>query len=799
MSPEAVLARRREALELLNRIFGQTAQNVRGRINAIDKTWEQWVERTGELPPDFAAMPANAFLPDPLVIDPHGRKTRVQSAEQWRRQRESIKEQLQYWMLGRIPPAPGNTRSQVLAERQEGDATVRDVLLEFGPDHQAKLNVQILIPPGKGPFPVLVTNHPRMRPWVNTAMRRGWMGCIPAAADVTYIREDQSNNWIELYPEYDWGAVARWAFGAMRSVDYLATLPNVDTTRIIVGGHSRNSKSSLVAAAFDERFAGAIPSRGNSGDGNAWRLTSAVYMNEPIEEITAGMPHWFQPRLRFFAGRENKLPIDTNLLMSLVAPRALILSHAFTEHQGSALAIEQGYRSVREVYRFLGAEHKIGLYQQPGEHASTAEDVEQYFDFMEGALGRRKFPKPEIWIHGYSYDRRKQLSGESIQPARYPAVKPGEFLTGVATVDQWKARREEIHKKIRWVLGDEPPGVTYFPERTRLNQGGTTNSGYLGELLPRPVQGMRAINFAFGDDLRSELYIPEGLTTGRGGGRRRQQQGQGNAQNPGAPGGADARVAPAPPEAPAKLPVVIWLHPYNYAMGYARWGYWAPLTKLGFVVMTFDQIGFGSRNTQALRFYERYPKWSLLGKMVADTRAAIDSVSSIENVDASRIYVMGWALGAKVALYTAALDDRVAGVASACGFAPLRLDKPEKGAEGVRHYSHLHGLLPRLGAFYGSEQRLPVDYDEILSMVAPRPLYVHAPTLDRFNPVEDVKTAVEKTRQVYGLYGKEAELTLDTPVDFNLFDNPQQKPVYDWLGLMAGLNPAESKPGEAPR
>ena len=40
------------------------------------------------------------------------------------------------------------------------------------------LRVQLIIPPGKGPFPVFLTNHPRTRPWVATAVRRGYIGCI---------------------------------------------------------------------------------------------------------------------------------------------------------------------------------------------------------------------------------------------------------------------------------------------------------------------------------------------------------------------------------------------------------------------------------------------------------------------------------------------------------------------------------------------------------------------------------------------------------------------------------------------
>ncbi len=63
-----------------------------------------------------------------------------------------------------------------------------------------------------------------------------------------------------------------------------------------------------------------------------------------------------------------------------------------------------------------------------------------------------------------------------------------------------------------------------------------------------------------------------------------------------------------------------------------------------------------------------------MGKMVADTRAAIDALVALDAVDASRIALMGYSLGAKVGILTMAMDERVHALASVCGFDPLRLD-----------------------------------------------------------------------------------------------------------------------------
>jgi len=173
-----------------------------------------------------------------------------------------------------------------------------------------------------------------------------------------------------------------------------------------------------------------------------------------------------------------------------------------------------------------------------------------------------------------------------------------------------------------------------------------------------------------------------------------------------------------------------------------------------------------------------------MGKMVADTRAAIDALAALDAVDASRISLMGYSLGGKVGLLTAALDPRVHALASVSGYDPLRLDTADRGVEGIRHYSHLHGLMPRLGFFVGEESRLPFDFDEALALAAPRPVLLVAPALDRYARTADVRAEVSAVPGV----------TLETPVDFNRFGRKFQARVLDWLAEINNLPAASSAP-----
>ncbi|WP_263354945.1 alpha/beta hydrolase family protein [Acidicapsa acidisoli] len=777
-------SRRRADLATFLKIFPPTSTPQTGRINAYDKTWEDWVRRTGELPPDFASMPSIPYLPDPLIFTENGRQIAVTNEVLWNRQKQWIRAQMEQWVFGKMPPSPDNLRAVVTATRREGTTTVRDIRLEFGPDHHATLRLQLIIPDGKGPFPVFLTNHSRKFPWLYTAVRRGYIGCYYAANDPAYGGgdSDDSDRYIEIYPEYDFSCIARWAWSASRAVDYLLTLSEVDTNKIALAGHSRHGKQSLLAAAFDERISALILSSGNTGESDPWRYTTDIFANESLERITGVFPHWFHPRLRFFAGREDKLPVDQNMLAALVAPRGLLMYSGYAESEGNPFGYEQAYRSIRRVYSLLGHEDKLCLNLRDGEHPTAVSDLEQYLDFLDSIFNQKRRPEFDTWILGYTFEGWQQISQEKIDPLSYPKRTVGDFLSQadgrpISSVAQWQEKRKSIIQKISRLLGEAPPRVTFeaqrnLPERSLARNG--TSEGWLATLYNRPIddqsseprfkpEGMGVAGLPFGDGLMGELFYPMNSD-------QKPQSG--------------------------KWPVVIWLHPYSYQNGWSAWRPWASggsiydqdsrpsfqlLVKRGFAVFAFDQVGFGARIHEARRFYDRYPRWSMLGNMIEDTRAAVEALSSLEEIDSPRIFLLGYALGAKVGLLTTAFDERVRGMAAICGVDPLRLDTPDKGTEGIRQYSHLHGLLPRLGFFVDHPDRLPFDFDEVLASVAPKPALVVAPTLDRYARLADVQREIEASQKIYALLGHPESLKFETPVDINRFAHRTQESVFDWL------------------
>ena len=616
---------------------------------------------------------------------------------------------MQHFVTGTLPPAPDNLKAEVRREEKEKNVLVRDVVLRFGPDERGRLRLTLLIPGGKGPFPVFIGTN---RSWAGLAVERGYLACLVAASD----RQDDTEEFARLYPDFDFTCLARRAWGC-RAIDYLLTLPIVNKEQIALSDHSRGGKMATWAAAFDERLTAVVGSSPVTGGALPWRHATDRYANETLEQITRNYPHWFHPRLRFFAGRENRLPVDMHEMVALIAPRAYMTTLGTHESEVNPWGEERSFLAARRVYELLGAREKLALRFRPGVHTPARADLEAYFDWFDAMLGRKPGKSPDRLLYGYSFERWQQLADVSIDPQRFPARDLGDLLKNVDDPEAWKGKRAALRQQIREMLGEPAPR----PRGAGARGLGSTSPGstparrdYLERIIGRPAAtqdvDVAALSFTGVNGL---LYYP--------------------------------RSTPAD----HKLPVVIMLHPYAHSRGYSllplspdgsgRAAYLrgtfplgdggfmgtdfkvGTLAQEGFAVFAFDLVGFGTRLGEARDFYQRHPRWSLLGKMVDDVQAAVDMLSQNDRLDSQRIHVLGYSLGGTVALYAAALDERIAGACAISGFTPLRLETKEKGTGHLQDLAELHGLMPRLGFFRTEPRRMPFDYHEVLGLIAPRP------------------------------------------------------------------------------
>jgi hypothetical protein len=395
-------------------------------------------------------LPAQRELPDPLIMLDG---TKVATKADWQaKRRPELKELFQNYMYGYFPAKPANLAFKV--ERVDknalgGKATLKEITISYGPPETPKMRVLLVIPNKRtGPAPVFVGlnfpgNHavladpkiPLPTAWVpgnnktkgvkdNRATEEGrgkeiatWS--IEQTIDAGYavatvyagdIEPDHAgkHEGVQAHihsgkpAEHDWGTIAAWAWGISRVIDYLVTDADIDASRIIVFGHSRMGKTALLASAFDERVALAIPHQ--AGCGGTGPSRSRNPKAESVKRINTSFPHWFTPTFSKFNDAVEKIPFDQHCLVAMMAPRPVLLSNALDDQWANPDGQFDMLVAAEPVYKLLGAEglavktrpatgqlvtSPLGYFIRDGAHSTTPEDWRVFVQYANARLGRK--------------------------------------------------------------------------------------------------------------------------------------------------------------------------------------------------------------------------------------------------------------------------------------------------------------------------------------------------------------------------------------------------------------------------
>jgi hypothetical protein len=180
-------------------------------------------------------------------------------------------------------------------------------------------------------------------------------------------------------------------------MDYFIKDKDIDSKKVAVFGLSRLGKAALWASALDERFALTIS--GNSGNGGPtiWRRK----IGETLYSMNKRYPHWLCNNSNKFNHKEEKLPFDQHALLSLIAPRPLLIASAATDPLSDPIGEFYGVKYASKIYNFLNVEGlgtniipkngdfintRIGYYIREGKHDITEADWDNFILFANKHL-----------------------------------------------------------------------------------------------------------------------------------------------------------------------------------------------------------------------------------------------------------------------------------------------------------------------------------------------------------------------------------------------------------------------------
>jgi hypothetical protein len=342
-------------------------------------------------------LPVVPELPDPFkFVD----GSRVGSKDDWARRRAELKELIQTYEYGHLPPMPPAGSVSVKPapdyqppKRSGSNADTAPVADEGVPANARRekylvtvaapggktveFHMMLTLPQGNGPFPVVVRGDMcwgKVRPQIaQEVANRGYALADFDRNEIVPDKKGERNvGAYTVYPDGDFSAVAAWAWGYHRVIDYLVTRPDIAKDKIIVTGHSRGGKTALLAGLMDDRVALTNPN--NSGCGGAGCYRYQAPKSEAIENITKNFPYWFQPQFTDFIGKVDRLPIDQHSVKAAIAPRALLTTEALGDLWANPEGTQVSHAAAAEVYAWLGAADKLAVHYREGKHEQNLED-----------------------------------------------------------------------------------------------------------------------------------------------------------------------------------------------------------------------------------------------------------------------------------------------------------------------------------------------------------------------------------------------------------------------------------------
>ncbi|MBL9203520.1 MAG: acetylxylan esterase [Opitutaceae bacterium] len=168
------------------------------------------------------------------------------------------------------------------------------------------------------------------------------------------------------------------------------------------------------------------------------------------------------------------------------------------------------------------------------------------------------------------------------------------------------------------------------------------------------------------------------------------------------------------------------------------------LARHGFVTLSIDLLTDGERIQPGDKimdtrpFYRKHPDWSIVGKNTWDIMRSVDFLQTLDFVDGANIGSVGWSLGGHTVLFAAAFDPRINATVTNGGVLDWhrathswgRPDDLKNSPElerrfGFKPNSGPYIYLKRFRPYIADPSKpIPVDFDSLMMMVAPRPLLV---------------------------------------------------------------------------
>jgi len=536
---------------------------------------------------------------------------------------------------------------------------------------------------------------------------------------------------------------------SMRAIDYLVSRPEVDPGRLGMTGASGGGLNTFYTCAVDERIQVSVP---------------VCYITTFLAMMTAERDRNWEDGVDLC----NQVPgvmgyAEMSDICGLFAPKPLCIIAGIRDWMFPIEGVRAVYKDIAHTYRLLEASGRVRLAEVDSEHGYDRKMREAAYGWLARWLQSEgdgsPIPEQEYELLPMPYhpaltymdppadndlptlrsrDSFPQASPGLCLPPNQ-AQSPGPAITALtrriaeshafdqklpANTGEFVRQREKLVESVRDLLGP-------FPERTLINDQIFSQTLYGGFFAERVV-------------FESE------------------------------PGIVIPAMFLAPAEWKEYVPVVIYVDEWGKGAGLSN-GMIDALLKGGLAVFALDVRGLGETATTDFEATTNalMTDRPVFGQRVYDVLRAVDCLwrriyISVQ-IDKGRIACLGRGAGGLLALYAAALDERLA--AAAIWEAPISYKALITERPGFPASVYLFDVLNHF------------DLTCLMAALAPRPLLLVDPTDGQRRHIEavDIEHQCQPTRQVYAAFEGDSN-SFQVLADPKVLATPDQ--IVNWLGVV---------------
>jgi dienelactone hydrolase len=437
----------------------------------------QAIRTAEEMPAAGDAIPATDRRAEVRTLNTPHQPVPPTSREAWLARARHLREQVLVsaglWPLPERPPL----EARVFGRVERGNYSVEKVLFQSHPGFYVTGN--LYRPVGRaGPFPAVLSPHGH---WAYGRLENSATGSIPGRAitlarqgyvvfspDMVGYNDSRQVDHRLLDPrlaQWGIGSLSLHLWNAIRSLDFLESLPDVDRTRLAATGASGGATQTFLLSAVDER----------------------VRVSAPVNMIS----HTMQGGDVCENAPNLRLDTDNIELGALMAPRPMLMVAATGDWTRDTPRVE--FPLVRAVYERLGASPAVDSVQFDAGHNYNRESREAMYAWF----GR----------HLLAVSDAASLRESEVEPPQPPdlLVLYGETLPAGARTQQQieDALVEAARAQLAAALPRDAAGLARFREvyGVSFRHALAAEVPAAAELLEQPTTGGGAGRMVEGSDL----------------------------------------------------------------------------------------------------------------------------------------------------------------------------------------------------------------------------------------------------------------------------------------------------------